>query len=122
MNLGEKLIGGIQSIARRYPVNKVVLFGSRARGDHKARSNIDLAVFPAPEFHSAGHFGSDIDDLETLLKIDMVLIDSQTDTALLERINREGVTLYERPADETGQFSESDGPAEPRDREAGCIG
>ena len=96
MDLNNKIISGIQSIARRYPINRIVLFGSRARGDNRNNSDIDLAVFPAPEFNSTGHFSSDVEDLETLLKIDLVFVDAYTEAALLERIQREGVVLYER--------------------------
>ena len=96
MDLNNKIISGIQSIARRYPINRIVLFGSRARGDNRNNSDIDLAVFPAPEFNSTGHFSSDVEDLETLLKIDLVFVDAYTEAALLERIHREGVVLYER--------------------------
>ena len=96
MNLPEKVQSGILAIAQRYPIHKVVLFGSRARGDDKLASDVDLAVFPAPEFNSRGYFGSEMDDLETLLKIDLVYIDGSTELELLERINKEGVILYER--------------------------
>lgn len=34
----------IRKIAERYGIDKVLLFGSRARGDHKRTSDIDLAV------------------------------------------------------------------------------
>lgn len=34
----------IQEIARKNGINTVLLFGSRARGDYKERSDIDLAV------------------------------------------------------------------------------
>ena len=104
MNISEKLLSGIQAIARRYPVKKIVLFGSRARGDHKKNSDIDLAVFPEPEFQRGARFASEVDDLETLLKIDLVVIDGQTGPELLERINKEGVILYERSDRETDKF------------------
>ena len=99
-----ELVSSIQAIARRYPVKKIVLFGSRARGDHKKTSDIDLAVFPEPEFHSGARFNSEVDDLETLLKVDLIVIDEQTGTELLERINKEGVMLYERSECETDKL------------------
>lgn len=79
-------------------VDRVVLFGSRARGDHHDRSDIDLAVFCA---------GADADDwrevknclregrIDTLLKVDCVRFDDST-AALREQILREGRTLYDR--------------------------
>lgn len=38
------VIEEICDIARKYNVQKVVLFGSRARGNFKEKSDIDLAV------------------------------------------------------------------------------
>ena len=40
----QQVIREIQDLAQKYEVNKVVLFGSRARGDFKEKSDIDLAV------------------------------------------------------------------------------
>ena len=101
VNLNDKLITQIRELARKHPINRVVLFGSRARGDHHAASDIDLAIFPLPDFNSRGMVNSEIDELATLLKIDLVFVDEQTAADLLDRINREGVLLYERPESKT---------------------
>ena len=95
-NLSDKLIAEIRELARKHPIQRVLLFGSRARGDHHAASDIDLAVFLLPDFNSRGAVSSDIDELATLLKTDLIFVDEQTDALLLDRINREGVLLYER--------------------------
>lgn len=95
-SLNDKIISHIQQIGQKYEIDKIILFGSRARGDYKRNSDIDLAVFPLPGFNKAGYLASDIDDLETLLKIDVVFINKNTDAKLMENIQREGVTLYER--------------------------
>ena len=96
LGLDEGLIQSIQEIGRNYSIEKIVLFGSRARGDYKPTSDIDLAVFLMPEFKNRGRMTSDIDDLNTLLKIDLVFINEHIDPKLLENIEREGVFLYER--------------------------
>ena len=101
VNLNDKLITQIRDLARKHPISRVVLFGSRARGDHHAASDIDLAVFPLPDFNSRGMVNSEIDELTTLLKIDLVFVEEQTDAVLLDRIKREGVVLYERSEPET---------------------
>ena len=41
--LKKELLDEIKEIARRNKVQKVILFGSRARGDYKERSDIDIA-------------------------------------------------------------------------------
>lgn len=94
--LNGKLIQSIQDIGRKYAIKRIVIFGSRARGDHKPTSDIDIAVYPFPEFMNKGYFSSEIDDLATLLKIDIVFINDYTDTNLVENIKKEGVVIYER--------------------------
>ena len=83
----------IAAIGRDLAVERVVIFGSRARGDNHERSDIDLAVFGlSPDL--AGRFRQALEDLPTLLSFDLVCVDEHTSPALLENINREGVTLY----------------------------
>jgi predicted nucleotidyltransferase len=101
VDLSDKLITQIRELARRHPIRSIVLFGSRARGDNHDASDIDLAVFPLPGLNSRGLVSSEIDELATLLKIDVVFVEEQTDVVLLDRINREGVVLYERSEPKT---------------------
>lgn len=42
--LEKRVVNDIIRIAQRNSIKKVVLFGSRARGDNDERSDIDLAV------------------------------------------------------------------------------
>jgi len=95
-NLDKGLIQSIRAIGQNYAIEQIILFGSRARGDHKPTSDIDLAIFLLPEFNSKGRVTSDFDDINTLLKIDILFIDENIDLELLENIKREGVFLYER--------------------------
>lgn len=95
-DLNPKVITGIKTIAEKYPVSKIVLFGSRARGDNTKKSDIDIAIYTLPEFANRGHFASDIEDLETLLKIDTVFINEDTDEKLIKNIQKEGIVIYER--------------------------
>lgn len=95
--LSDRLIQSVKEIGEKYELNKIVLFGSRARGDNKTTGDIDLAIYPSEKFSLPGHLTNDIDDLDTLLKIDLVFITKDTDSSLLENIEKEGVVLYERP-------------------------
>ena len=42
--INPKVIREIRDIAEQYGIKKVLLFGSRARGDFKRTSDIDIAV------------------------------------------------------------------------------
>ena len=80
-------------LAAQYGAQKLILFGSRARGDHKERSDIDLAVYGMPEDNQA-RFWWDVEELPTLLKFDIVHITPGLDPKLLQNIEKDGVTLY----------------------------
>lgn len=96
INLPPKVISGLKAIAEKYPIGKIVLFGSRARGNNNPKSDIDIAIYPSEGFENKGRLVSDIDDLETLLKIDIIFINKDTDEKLIASIQREGVVIYER--------------------------
>ncbi len=82
----------IRSFARKHGVKKVVLFGSRARGDHQERSDIDLAVFGG----NADRFRLDIEEeTSTLLKYDVVEMNQDVNPELREQILKDGKTIYE---------------------------
>ncbi|HBE81009.1 MAG TPA: hypothetical protein DDW65_24955 [Firmicutes bacterium] len=98
--LSEKLMQAIQVMGRDYLIRKIVLFGSRARGEAKPTSDIDLAVYALPGFTDQGRFASRLDDLETLLKIDLVYVDEATDRKLLDNIRQEGVVIYEQSSNQ----------------------
>ena len=75
-------------------VEAIYLFGSRARGDHQSRSDIDLAVKM-----TAGHDLHDwlkvvdiIDEADTLLEIDCVNL-AETDEKFRNRILTQGKLL-----------------------------
>lgn len=81
------------SIAERYHIEKLILFGSRARGDFRRTSDIDLAV-------SGGDFARFALDVEeetsTLLKYDFVDLDRNIQEELLKSIEKEGIVIYEK--------------------------
>jgi uncharacterized protein len=95
IDLDDKLIKSIKTLGEKYGVDKIVLFGSRARGDNSKLSDIDLAIYTSGVFKKKGKLASEIDDLDTLLKIDTVFVSENADMDLLENIDREGVVIYE---------------------------
>lgn len=94
MNLPEKVKDKIIELARKCGVKKVILFGSRARGDNWERSDIDLAISGGDRVR----FTLDVDESDivpTLLMFDVVDLDESCNEDLLESIKRDGVVLYE---------------------------
>ena len=49
----EELYNQLAALAKRYGAKRLVLFGSRARGDNRPNSDIDLAVYGMPENNRA---------------------------------------------------------------------
>lgn len=89
----QKVIQEIIQLAEKNQVEKVILFGSRARGDYKERSDIDLAFCGG----CSSQFILSVDEeTSTLLKFDIIDLDKPVREELLESIHREGVTLYEK--------------------------
>ena len=77
-------------------VNAVILFGSRARGDHWERSDIDLAVICPEATRKDWHSMIDIvDNARTLYKIDLVRFEDAQEP-FKKVILSEGIPLYER--------------------------
>lgn len=70
---------------------KIVLFGSRARGDYKETSDIDLAVLNEISRDEQYKIMNEIDILDIIYKIDIVFVDSYTKKELVESIKRDGV-------------------------------
>lgn len=93
----EKLFEQVKKCASNYPnIYKIVLFGSRARGDYRPNSDIDLAIFSRSISNlEIANFTNEIEDLDTLLKFDIVLMTPDTDPRLLENVKQEGVVLME---------------------------
>lgn len=96
INLHPAVLRLVEQIAQRPEVRRILLHGSRARGDHRPRSDYDLAI-DAPDLDLRAWF--DLLDLaeaaETLHHSDMVKLD-EAPPSLRTVITEEGITLYEQ--------------------------
>lgn len=91
--LSDALIREIIAIADAHGIERVILFGSRARGDYRETSDIDLAVTGG----DIDGFAVDIEeDTETLLKFDVVNLNGSVQDDLRRSIEREGRIIYEK--------------------------
>jgi len=86
----DNVLSHITNIGQKFNI-KDVLFGSRARKDNTPKSDYDVAFYTPLNFTVL----EEIDNIETLHKIDVVFIDENTNVKLLENIEKDGVILYE---------------------------
>lgn len=91
-NLDKRLEREIISLAKSFGVKKLILFGSRARGTNRERSDIDLAALGGDICNFAEAVNEQI---ETLLLFDVVNLDECLDDDFKAEIARDGIILYE---------------------------
>lgn len=91
MSINE-VIDEIVEKCKKYEVEKVVLYGSWAKGTALERSDIDIAVYGVEKFCD---LQDEIENIPTLYKIDMVCVDECQNKLLLEDIETYGRKIYE---------------------------
>ena len=92
-NLPDRVLRELSFFAKKYSVEKMILFGSRARGTNTERSDIDIAVYGG-EFD---HFYWDVkENIHSLLMFDIVQADKAISDELKQEIEKDGVTIYEK--------------------------
>lgn len=95
IGLKQSLIDEIIIIAKKHNVAKIVLFGSRARGDFREKSDIDLAIYGCKNFVDLSVELNE--DLWSLLELDIISMDEKyVSKELIAEIERDGVILYEK--------------------------
>ena len=88
----------MQAVFARYPqVDEVKLYGSRAKGNFKRGSDIDLTIISqAMNSSILTALENDLDDLLLPYKIDLSLLAEIDNPDLLADIERTGVEFYRR--------------------------
>ncbi len=88
----------LRQIAALPFVDAIYLFGSRARGDHRERSDIDIAILcPKANENDWQSILGLIDDADTLLPIDCIRLDQESqNSALRLQIEQDKKLIYER--------------------------
>lgn len=91
----ERVYNQIAEMARNHKAEKIVLFGSRARGTNNPKSDIDLAVYGCPDFNKLHECLNE--ELWSLLELDIINMDDPyISEELVREIERDGVVLYEK--------------------------
>ena len=75
-------------------VKKIILYGSRARGDYRQGSDIDIAI-DAPDMTSRefSQIWNAVDDLPIIYTFDILHLQALTNEPLLKAIRQEGVSF-----------------------------
>lgn len=95
--LPDKTINLINDIFSQYPkIEKVLIYGSRARGDYRNGSDIDLTIIGDVSFRDEIHISGLIDDLPIPYMCDLSVLKDIKNENLVEHIGRVGKVFYKK--------------------------
>ncbi|MGE5479908.1 MAG: nucleotidyltransferase family protein [Chloroflexota bacterium] len=95
--LREEIIENLRRIFYVHPeIERAVVFGSRARGTHKDRSDLDIALFGNVTFQLQVRISVEIDELNLPWKIDILVFKDLKNEELKTYILEEGIELWIR--------------------------
>jgi predicted nucleotidyltransferase len=102
--LTEKEVTRICAVFTKHPeVEKVILYGSRAKGNYKPGSDIDLALLGADLTQRIlGQIQSEMDDGLLPYRFDLSIFSQITHFNIINHIQRVGVIFYEKKPLATG--------------------
>lgn len=83
----EEVIKKVSGICKDFGAKKVILYGSRAKGTARERSDIDIAVSGVKNFDE---LVEEVEKLLTLYSVDIVNMDTCKNQLLLEDIGQYG--------------------------------
>lgn len=97
--LSEQTLARICGVFAAHPsIEKAVLYGSRAKGNYKPGSDIDITLHgEVLTSRELGAIAEELDDLLLPYQIDLSLFSQIGHARLREHIERVGVVLYQRP-------------------------
>jgi len=96
--LSAQTVEQIVATLAHYPeIEKVLLYGSRAKGNYRNGSDIDLTLFgEAINFSLLTRLNNELDDLLLPYKFDLSFFAKLTQQKLIEHIQSVGVVFYEK--------------------------
>lgn len=83
----EEIIQAVIKICNEFQAKEVVLYGSRAKGTARERSDIDIAVSGVNDFDL---LVEKIEDLTTLYSVDVLNMDTCRNELLMEDVRKYG--------------------------------
>jgi predicted nucleotidyltransferase len=96
--LSAQTVDRIVTVLAHHPeIEKAVLYGSRAKGNYRNGSDIDLTLFgDGLNFSLLTRLDNELDDLLLPYKFDISVFADLTHPDLLDHIRRVGVAFYEK--------------------------
>ena len=97
--LSDQTLKKIRDVLVRYPqVEEAVLYGSRARGDYKNGSDIDLTLRGGDALtHTIlSRIANDLDDQLLPYTIDLSIFQNIHNSEMIEQIKRVGIAFYKK--------------------------
>jgi type I restriction enzyme S subunit len=96
--LSQEIRNQIKNVFRKYDsIEKAVLYGSRAKGNFKLGSDIDLTLYgPQLDLDLLLQIENELDDLLLPYKVDLSIFNKIENEELREHINRVGVLFYSK--------------------------
>lgn len=94
--LTDETVAEIRRVLSRFPVERAVLYGSRAKGTYRVGSDIDI-VLAGPDLDRPmlGQIADELEDGWLPYRFDLSLHSDIRHAALLDHIQRVGAPLYE---------------------------
>ncbi|MCD8195828.1 MAG: nucleotidyltransferase domain-containing protein [Lachnospiraceae bacterium] len=92
-HIPDRVLRDLTAIAEKHEVQRITLFGSRARGTHTERSDIDIMV---QDGDFDGFYWDVRENVHSLLSFDVIDGNKKISDELREEIEREGVVIYEK--------------------------
>ncbi len=91
-------INSIKSVFKKHDkVSKVILYGSRAKGNYRNNSDIDLTLVGEKiDLDTLLKIENELDELLLPYKIDMSIFHKINSKDLIDHINRVGIVFYEK--------------------------
>ena len=95
--LSDSVIKELQDVFRRHAnIKKVLIFGSRSKGNYRSGSDIDLAIADSKiDYRQLLDIQCEIDNLELLYSVDLLNYESKKGTPIGDHIDRVGQVFYE---------------------------
>jgi uncharacterized protein len=84
-------------LAARPEVESAIVYGSRAKGNYKTGSDIDLTLMGADlDFETLGSIAGDLDESDIPYQVDLSIFANIKNPSLVEHIQRVGKEFYKR--------------------------